>query len=93
MAPELLHKYPAYTEYSRQVSIYHSGSLYGQPFSRYKIVKNQKCTQWPQNVLKHLTVKVPVHTEYLSPMPKIHTVSLYDQPFSRYKVVENRKCT
>ncbi len=32
---------------------------YGQPFSRYRIVENQKCTrgQWPQNDPRHLTVK------------------------------------
>ncbi len=37
-----------------------SVSLYTQPFSRYKVVKNQKnqkCIEWPQNDIKHLPVK------------------------------------
>ncbi len=25
--------------------------LYDYPFSKYKVVKNQKCTEWPQNDL------------------------------------------
>ncbi len=27
------------------------------PFSRYKIIKTRKCSEWPQNDLSHLTVK------------------------------------
>ncbi len=30
---------------------------YDQPFLRYKAVENQKCTEWPQNDMKHLTLK------------------------------------
>ena len=34
-----------------------SVSLYNQPFSRYKIVENRKCTEWPQNELETWAVK------------------------------------
>ncbi len=36
---------------------FHSVSLIEKPFLRYNVVKNRKCTQWPQNDLNHLTVQ------------------------------------
>ena len=35
--------------------------LYDQPFSRYKVDENRKCTEW-QNDLEHLTVKRTLET-------------------------------
>ncbi len=32
-------------------------SLHDQPFSRYRFFENRKYTEWPQNDLKHLSVK------------------------------------
>ena len=46
-----------YTEYSPPRPKFHSVSLYDQPFSRYRFFENRKCTEWPQNDLKHLSVK------------------------------------
>ncbi len=37
-------------------------SPYDQRFSRYKVAKNQKCTEWPQTELEHLTVKSTLFT-------------------------------
>ena len=50
-------KYPVYTQYPPPRVKFHSVSLYDEPFSRYKAVENPKCTKWPQNDLKNLTVK------------------------------------
>ncbi len=56
------HKYPVYTEYSSLRLQFHYVSLYDQPFSRYKIVENWKCTKWPNNDLNHLSVKSTLYT-------------------------------
>ena len=42
--------HPVYTEYLSLRPKFHPVSLYDQPFSRYKIVENRKCTQWPHHV-------------------------------------------
>ena len=42
-------------------------SLYDQPFSRYKVVENRKCPEWPQNDLKQLTFKSTLHTPNTNP--------------------------
>ncbi len=55
-------KYLVYTEYSSMGPKFHSLLLYDQPFSRYNIVKNRKCIEWPQNDLNHLTVKSTLYT-------------------------------
>ena len=41
--------------------------LYDQPFSRYKVVENRKCTEWPQNDLNHLTVERTLYTMNTTP--------------------------
>ncbi len=58
------------------------------------VVKNRKCTEWPQNDFKHLTVKSTLYTVNTHPQgpnctPFCSTIS----QFLRYKDVENRKCT
>ncbi len=70
-------KYPVYTEYISPSPKFSSVSLYNQPFSRYKVSENRKCTGRPQNDLWY-----PVDTEYLLQVPKFHSVSLYDDCFS-----------
>ena len=50
---------------------FHSDSLYDQPFSRYKIVENRKCTEWPQNNLKFLTVKSTLYTLNTHPKAQV----------------------
>ena len=60
-------KYPVYTEYSPPRPKFHYVSLYGQPFSRYRFFENQKCTIWPQNDLKHLSVKSTLCTPNIHP--------------------------
>ena len=51
--------YPRVCVLSISLSIkFHLIFLDDQPFSRYNVVDNQKCTsEWPQNDLEHLTVK------------------------------------
>ena len=65
------HKYPVYAEYSSLMPKFNSVSLYDQPFSRCNIVDNRKCTQWPQNDLKHLVSKVPCIHWILTPEVQI----------------------
>ena len=57
--------------------------------SRYKVVTNWKCTEWPQTDLEHLTGKSTLHalnTYFWGPNIR---------PFSstRYKIPKTRKCT
>ncbi len=64
-------KYPVYKrnlpppppKHTPPVQIW-SVSLYAQPFSKYKIVENRKCTEWPQNDLGHLAVKITLYKVY-----------------------------
>ncbi len=44
----------------------HPVLLYDQPFLRYKVAKNHKCTECPQTDLDHLMVKLkyPQYTKY-----------------------------
>ncbi len=49
-------KGPVYTEYSPLRPKFHSISLYDQPFSRYRLFENRKCTELPQNDFKHLSL-------------------------------------
>ncbi len=87
--------YPVYTEYSQPRRKFHSVSLYNQPFSRYKFVENQKCTEWHQNHLNHLTVKSTVYT--LNTLYRGPNFTLFLSTISRFrdtiKLVENRKYT
>ncbi len=53
---------PVFTEYSPPKPKFYSVSLYDQPFLRYTVVENQKCTKWPHNDLEHLTVESTLHT-------------------------------
>ncbi len=46
-----------YTKYSPPRPQITFISLYDQPFSRYRFFENRKFTEWPQNDLKHLSVK------------------------------------
>ncbi len=58
-------KYPVFSKCWTQKPKFHSVSFYDQPFSRYNVVENWKCTGWPQNDLKHLTDNsYPLHTKY-----------------------------
>ena len=41
---------------------FHPIFLYDQPFSRYKVVDNRKCTKWHQNDFEYLTVKSTLYT-------------------------------
>ncbi len=41
---------------------FHPIFLYDQPFSRYKVADNQKCTEWPHNNLEHLIIKGTLYT-------------------------------
>ncbi len=53
-------KYSIYTKYLPLRYKFLSVSLYALPFPRYKVVnmvKNWKCTEWPQTELEHLTAK------------------------------------
>ncbi len=49
--------YTVYTKYLPTRPKLWSISLYDQPFSRYKVVKNCKCTQWPEIQHEYWTVK------------------------------------
>ncbi len=55
-------KYSKYTKYLPLRSKFSFVSLYDYPFPRYKVVKNRKCTEWPQTELEHLTVKSTLYT-------------------------------
>ena len=41
--------------------------LYNYLFSRYKAAENQKCTEWPQTELGHLTIKTTLYTLHTYP--------------------------
>ena len=56
-----------YTEYASLWPKFNFVSLYDQPYSRYKIVENWKCTQWPQSGIKHLTVESTLYTPNTHP--------------------------
>ncbi len=64
-------RYPVYTVHSPPRPKCHSVSLYDKPFSRYNVVENRKCTEWPQNDLKHLTVKSTLYILNTHPKVKI----------------------
>ena len=51
-----------YSEYVPPRPTFSSVSCYKQPFSRYKVVENQKCTELPQAALEHLTVTSTLYT-------------------------------
>ena len=60
-------KYPAYIQIpTSEVQSFVQFTLRPELFSRYKVVenekKNRKCTEWPQNYLKHSTVKSTLYT-------------------------------
>ena len=54
-------KYAIYTMTYPLRSKFSSVLLYDQPFPRYKIVKNRKCTEWSQTALEYLTVKCTLY--------------------------------
>ncbi len=72
-------------------------SLYGKVLSRYKVVRNRTCTEWPQNDLEYLTDKSTLYTVgasmYLPHRPSFVPFRSTGNRFSRYKVGENWKCT
>ncbi len=43
--------YPVYTEFLLQGPKFSFVSLYNEPFWRYKVVENRKCTEWPQTMI------------------------------------------
>ena len=67
---------------------FQSALVYDKSFSRYNGVENRKCTELPQNDLKHLTAKSVLYTMNNHPRPKFQPVSVYDKSFSSYNVVE-----
>ncbi len=87
-----LHTGSAPREVHTQRSKFYSTSLYDQPFLRYKTWKIEKCTEWPQIDLEHLTVKkYPIYIKH--PWgPNLCPILLYDQPISR-SVVKNLQST
>ncbi len=58
-----------------------SVSLYDQLFSRYRVIENRKCTEWPQSDHGPLTVKSTLYTLRTSPVVLIWSFLFYDQPF------------
>ena len=65
-------RHNVYTEYPPPKHKFHSQTLlYDQPFSRYKLAKNRKYTEWPLNGLKHLTVKRTLYTLITHPEAQI----------------------
>ncbi len=68
---------------SNIMSQFHLIFLYDQLFSRYKVA-SWKCSKWPQNDLKYLTVKSTRYTLNIYPRdPNYFTVLLYDELFPR----------
>ena len=78
-------KYPTCTKYLPPRPKVWSVSLYNQPFSRYKIVENRKCTEGPENYLEHLAVKSTLQTPDIQILVRLS----YDQPFWRYSIFCN----
>ncbi len=64
-------KYPVHTEYLPPKPKFSSVLLYDQPFSRYKVVENWKCTEWPQIDIEHVTVKNTLYTPKSCPRSQI----------------------
>ena len=57
-------------------------SLLDLPYSRHKVVENQKNTEWPQEITWSIRLhKYPVYTEYSSLMPKFHSFRSTDSHF------------
>ncbi len=69
-------------------------SLHDEHFLRHMIVEDRKCTKWPHNNIKPLTVKhtLYIYTNYLPMKPPI-LLCFALCLFSRHKIVENQKCT
>ncbi len=83
-------KYLVYIEYLPPSRNFSSISPYNPPFSRYLIVENQKCTEWPYADLEYLTVNKSIHytlNTYIQGN-KI-SILLKNQPFSKHNVAEN----
>ncbi len=55
-------KYSIYTAYLPPRPTFSSILLYDQPFPRYKVAKNRKCTECTQTELEHLIVKSILYT-------------------------------
>ncbi len=72
MTPELLQAFN-FTSILYTLNIHPWGPnvtpLYDQPYSRYKIVENRKCTLWPQKDLNNLSVK-RTHCDTLNAHPR-----------------------
>ncbi len=64
-------KCPIYTKYVLPRPKCGFALLYDQPFSKYKVVENRKCTDWPQNDLKFVRSKYCIYTETLTPDAKM----------------------
>ncbi len=82
-----LKSYFIYTKYLRD-PIFRPFCSTTSLFSRYKVAKNLKCIEWPQNDIKHLKVK-STYIKYLPTRPNFCSVSLYHQPFKRYHTFYN----
>ncbi len=67
--------------------------MYNQPFSRYKVVENRKCTELHQNAINHLTVTSTVYTMHTHPPCQNFTQFRSRTSYFRDTLVENRKCT
>ena len=48
--------------YTKHLSLKSKYLLYDWPFPRYKVLKNQKCSEWPQAELEYLIVKSTLYT-------------------------------
>ncbi len=57
--------------------------LYDHCFSRYKVARNRKCTEWPQTELEHLTVKRTLYT--LNAYPWSPNFGLFRSTISRFQ--------
>ncbi len=61
--------------------------------ARYKVVKNRKCAEWPQNYLNHLTVKRTRYTPNTHPEALISFCSALWQAVFEIQYYRNRKFT
>ncbi len=85
---------PVYTEYLPPKNKCWSVSLYGQPYSRYKVAENRKCTEWPQTFNTWLS---KVHCIHWILIPEVQIfidfalrpARFRDKMFSKIKNVPN----
>ena len=56
-------QYPVYTKDLPLRPKFWSVSLYDYSFPRYRVIKNQKCTEWPQIEIEHLSQKYTIYSK------------------------------